>query len=237
MRTAPRTGDEDVALIAFDTVSVTAGDRTVLADICLTLRERRIAVIGANGSGKSTFARLINGLRRPSIGAVTVDGLDTVKAAKEIRRHVGFLFQDPDNQIVMPLVEEDLRFSVKALKLGPAAENARIERILDTYRLTHLRHQPSHSLSGGEKQLLALANAMLREPRYLVLDEPTTLLDLKNRKRVMNAIDGLEQTVICVTHDLEIAATAERVLVLADGRVAYDGTATDAIAAYREMAA
>lgn len=223
-------------MIAFDTVSVTAGDRTVLADINLTLRERRIAVIGANGSGKSTFARLINGLRRPSTGAVTVDGLDTVKAAKDVRRQVGFLFQDPDNQIVMPLVEEDLRFSLKALKLAPAAVDERIARILDSYGLTHLRHQPSHTLSGGEKQLLALANSMLREPRYLVLDEPTTLLDLKNRKRVMDAIDGLEQMVICVTHDLEIAATAERVLVLAEGRIAFDGPARDAIAAYREMA-
>ncbi|WP_193173116.1 energy-coupling factor ABC transporter ATP-binding protein [Nisaea nitritireducens] len=223
-------------MIIFDTVSVTAGNRTVLADISLTLRERRIAVIGANGSGKSTFARLINGLRRPSTGTVTVDGLDTVKAAKDVRRQVGFLFQDPDNQIVMPLVDEDLRFSLKALKLSPAAENDRVEQILDSYGLTHLRHQPSHSLSGGEKQLLALANSMLRGPRYLVLDEPTTLLDLKNRKRVMAAIDALEQTVICVTHDLEIAATAERVLILADGRIAFDGPALDAIAAYREMA-
>ncbi|MEP6146399.1 MAG: ABC transporter ATP-binding protein, partial [Nisaea sp.] len=185
---------------------------------------------------KSTFARLINGLRRPSTGTVTVDGLDTVKAAKDVRRQVGFLFQDPDNQIVMPLVEEDLRFSLKGLKLPPAAEDERIERILDSYGLTDLRNQPSHSLSGGEKQLLALANSMLRKPRYLVLDEPTTLLDLKNRKRVMDAIDGLEQTVICVTHDLEIAATAERVLVLAEGLVAFDGPASAAIAAYREMA-
>lgn len=224
-------------MIAFDTVSVTAGDRTVLSNISLTLRERRIAVIGANGSGKSTFARLINGLRRPSTGTITVDGLDTVKHAKDVRRQVGFLFQDPDNQIVMPLVEEDLRFSLKALKLAPAAVDERIDRILDSYGLAYLRHQPSHSLSGGEKQLLALANSMLREPRYLVLDEPTTLLDLKNRKRVMDAIDGLEQTVIYVTHDLEIAAGAERVLVLAEGRIAFDGHAPDAIAAYREMAA
>lgn len=224
-------------MIAFDTVSVTAGDRTVLSNISLTLRERRIAVIGANGSGKSTFARLINGLRQPSTGTITVDGLDTVKHAKDVRRQVGFLFQDPDNQIVMPLVEEDLRFSLKALKLAPAAVDERIDRILDSYGLAYLRHQPSHSLSGGEKQLLALANSMLREPRYLVLDEPTTLLDLKNRKRVTDAIDGLEQTVIYVTHDLEIAAGAERVLVLAEGRIAFDGHAPDAIAAYREMAA
>ena len=135
----------------------------------------------------------------------------------------------------MPLVDEDLRFSLKALKLSRGDENDRVEQILEIYGLAHLRHQPSYSLSGGEKQLLALANAMLREPRYLVLDEPTTLLDL-NRKRVMAAIDALEQTAICVTHDLEIAAAAERVLVLADGHIVFDGPAADAIAAYREMA-
>ena len=223
-------------MIAFDTVGVTVGDRTVLEDISLTLRERRIGVIGANGSGKSTFARLINGLHRPSKGTVTVDGLDTVKAAKDVRRKVGFLFQNPENQIVMPLVDEDIRFSLKALKMSRGDENDRVEQILEIYGLAHLRHQPSYSLSGGEKQLLALANAMLREPRYLVLDEPTTLLDLMNRKRVMAAIDALEQTVICVTHDLEIAAAAERVLVLAGGHIVFDGPAADAIAAYREMA-
>ncbi|MBO6561521.1 MAG: ABC transporter ATP-binding protein [Nisaea sp.] len=202
----------------------------------MTLRERRIAVIGANGSGKSTFARLLNGLVRPSSGRVTVDGVDTAKDAKAVRRLVGFLFQDPDNQIVMPLVEEDLRFSLKALKLDRPEEDAAIERILSRFALGHLREQPSHNLSGGEKQLLALANILLRAPRYLVLDEPTTLLDLRNRRRVMEAIDALPETVICVTHDLEIAAGYERVLLLEDGRVLDDGPAEAVIARYRSMA-
>jgi biotin transport system ATP-binding protein len=167
---------------------------------------------------------------------VTVDGVDTAKDPKAVRRLVGFLFQDPDNQIVMPLVEEDLRFSLKALKLDRPEEDAAIERILSRFALGHLREQPSHNLSGGEKQLLALANILLRAPRYLVLDEPTTLLDLRNRRRVMEAIDVLPETVICVTHDLEIAAGYERVLLLEDGRVLDDGPAEAVIARYRSMA-
>jgi biotin transport system ATP-binding protein len=223
-------------LISLEQVNVTVPGRTVLKDVTLTLRERRIAVIGANGSGKSTFARLLNGLVRPSSGRVTVDGVDTAKDPKAVRRLVGFLFQDPDNQIVMPLVEEDLRFSLKALKLDRPEEDAAIERILSRFALGHLREQPSHNLSGGEKQLLALANILLRAPRYLVLDEPTTLLDLRNRRRVMEAIDVLPETVICVTHDLEIAAGYERVLLLEDGRVLDDGPAEAVIARYRSMA-
>ncbi|WP_366817052.1 ABC transporter ATP-binding protein [Nisaea sp.] len=223
-------------MISLEQVNATVPGRTVLKDVTLTLRERRIAVIGANGSGKSTFARLLNGLVRPSSGRVTVDGVDTAKDAKAVRRLVGFLFQDPDNQIVMPLVEEDLRFSLKALKLDRPEEDAAIERILSRFALGHLREQPSHNLSGGEKQLLALANILLRAPRYLVLDEPTTLLDLRNRRRVMEAIDALPETVICVTHDLEIAAGYERVLLLEDGRVLDDGPAEAVIARYRSMA-
>jgi biotin transport system ATP-binding protein len=223
-------------LISLEQVNVTVPGRTVLKDVTLTLRERRIAVIGANGSGKSTYARLLNGLVRPSSGRVTVDGVDTAKDPKAVRRLVGFLFQDPDNQIVMPLVEEDLRFSLKALKLDRPEEDAAIERILSRFALGHLREQPSHNLSGGEKQLLALANILLRAPRYLVLDEPTTLLDLRNRRRVMEAIDVLPETVICVTHDLEIAAGYERVLLLEDGRVLDDGPAEAVIARYRSMA-
>nr|WP_292884346.1 ABC transporter ATP-binding protein [Nisaea sp.] len=222
--------------MSLEQVNATVPGRTVLKDVTLTLRERRIAVIGANGSGKSTFARLLNGLVRPSSGRVTVDGVDTAKDAKAVRRLVGFLFQDPDNQIVMPLVEEDLRFSLKALKLDRPEEDAAIERILSRFALGHLREQPSHNLSGGEKQLLALANILLRAPRYLVLDEPTTLLDLRNRRRVMEAIDALPETVICVTHDLEIAAGYERVLLLEDGRVLDDGPAEAVIARYRSMA-
>lgn len=222
-------------MISFEHVSVAVPERTVLADISLTLAERRIAVIGANGSGKSTFARLINGLARPSSGRVTVDGIDTAKDVKAVRQRVGFLFQDPENQIVMPLVEEDLRFSLKALKLDRTGEDEAIERILSRFNLGHLREQPSHALSGGEKQLLALGNMLLRTPRYLVLDEPTTLLDLRNRRKIIEAIEGLEETVICVTHDLDIAAGFDRVLLLADGRVLADGLPDEVIARYRSL--
>ncbi|WP_308220063.1 energy-coupling factor ABC transporter ATP-binding protein [Nisaea acidiphila] len=223
-------------MIVFENACVEVPGRTILRDISLSLSERRIAIIGANGSGKSTFARLLNGLAKPSSGRVLIDGIDTAKAPRGVRALVGFLFQDPDDQIVMPLVEEDLRFSLKALKLDKDGEDAAIERILSRFGLKDLRQQPAHYLSGGEKQLLALANILLRAPRYLVLDEPTTLLDLRNRRRILDAMDGLEETVICVTHDLEIAAGFERVLLLDSGRVLADGAPADVIARYRSLA-
>ncbi|UUX52243.1 energy-coupling factor ABC transporter ATP-binding protein [Nisaea acidiphila] len=222
--------------MVFENACVEVPGRTILRDISLSLSERRIAIIGANGSGKSTFARLLNGLAKPSSGRVLIDGIDTAKAPRGVRALVGFLFQDPDDQIVMPLVEEDLRFSLKALKLDKDGEDAAIERILSRFGLKDLRQQPAHYLSGGEKQLLALANILLRAPRYLVLDEPTTLLDLRNRRRILDAMDGLEETVICVTHDLEIAAGFERVLLLDSGRVLADGAPADVIARYRSLA-
>ena len=223
-------------MIVFENASVAVSEREILRDISLCLSERRIAIIGANGSGKSTFARLLNGLAVPSSGRVLVDGIDTARDAKKVRALVGFLFQDPDDQIVMPLVEEDLRFSLKALKLDKDGEDLAIERILSRFGLEDLRQQPSHYLSGGEKQLLALANILLRAPRYLVLDEPTTLLDLRNRRRILNAINGLQETVICVTHDLEVASDFERVLLLDSGRVLADGPPADVIARYRGLA-
>lgn len=222
-------------MISLERVSVTVPGRTVLADISLNLTERRIAVIGPNGSGKSTFARLLNGLAKPAAGRVTVDGFDASRDTKAVRGLVGFLFQDPDNQIVMPLVEEDLRFSLKAMKFDRAAEDAAIEQILSRFSLDHLREQPSHSLSGGEKQLLALANILLRKPRYLVLDEPTTLLDLRNRRRIVEAVESLPETVICITHDLEIVASFERALLLDAGRIVADGPPETVISRYRGL--
>lgn len=224
-------------MITFENVTVTVEGRTILENITLRLTERRIAVIGANGSGKTTLMRLVNGLARPSQGRVTVDDIDAGKDPKAVRRLVGILFQDPDSQIVMPLVEEDLRFSLKPLKLGREAEEAAVTEILARYGLTHLREQPAHMLSGGEKQLLALANVLIRKPRHVLLDEPTTLLDLRNRRRIAEAVAALEESVICVTHDLDFIRDFERVLVLDGGRIAFDGPPETAIPHYEAMAA
>ena len=213
------------------------GERPVLEGLELTLSERRIAVVGGNGSGKSTFARLLNGLLVPERGQVLVEGLDTRKDARAIRRKVGFVFQNPDNQIVLPTVEEDLAFGLKNLKLPQADISARVTAMLRRYGLEDFRHHPAHLLSGGQKQLLALSSVLVMEPRYIVFDEPTTLLDLRNKRRFAQAIHELPQTAIVVSHDLELLRDFDRVLVFEAGRVVVDDVPSVALDAYVRMMA
>ena len=199
------------------------GDRVVLAGISLTLTERRVGVIGANGSGKSTFARLLNGLVVPTSGTVQVDGLDTRTQAREVRRRVGFVFQDPDAQIVHPTVAEDLAFGPRNQGLPDEEIDRRVEEMLDRYELAGHRDHPAHLLSGGQKQLLAIAGVLAMRPQRIVFDEPTTLLDLTNTRKVGRVIEELEQDVVVVTHHLDLLSGFDRVLVVEDGRVVADG--------------
>jgi biotin transport system ATP-binding protein len=211
------------------------GDRMVLADVDLHLTERRIGVVGANGSGKSTFARLLNGLVMPTTGAVLVDGLDTRNAVREVRRRVGFVFQDPDAQIVHPTVAEDAAYGLENQGV-PAAERAeRVAEVLDRYGLAGHADHPAHLLSGGQKQLLAIAGVLVMRPVRIVFDEPTTLLDLVNTRRVAQVIEELEQRAVVVTHDLDLLEGFDRVLVIDGGRVVEDGPPDSSIAAYRSL--
>ncbi|MCT8265740.1 MULTISPECIES: energy-coupling factor ABC transporter ATP-binding protein [Hyphomicrobiales] len=205
-----------------------------LKGIDLTLDEKRIGIVGSNGSGKSTFARLLNGLLIPTSGQVLVDGLDTAKSGKAVRRKVGFVFQNPDNQIVFPIVEEDVAFGLKGLKLPAAQRGALVEEVLDRYGLGPFRSHPSHTLSGGQKQLLALAGVLITRPDCVVFDEPTTLLDLRNARRVAKVIDEMEETVIVVTHDLPLLESFDRVIVFDQGRVIADDAPNSALARYVE---
>ncbi|MBB3082681.1 energy-coupling factor ABC transporter ATP-binding protein [Geodermatophilus sabuli] len=208
------------------------GDRTVLSSISLTLTEPRVGVIGGNGSGKSTFARLLNGLVLPSSGTVLVDGLDTRSRAREVRRRVGFVFQDPDAQIVHPTVAEDLAFGPTNQGVAPAEIDRRVDDVLVRYGLDGHRDHPAHLLSGGQKQLLAIAGVLVMRPERIVFDEPTTLLDLANTRRVARVIDELEQDVVVVTHHLDLLAGFDRVLVFEDGRVAADGSPAETVPWY-----
>lgn len=221
-------------MIEIDTVRLAYGDRTVLRDISLSLTERRIGIIGANGSGKSSFARLLNGLVLPTSGTVKIDGLDTRSKGKEVRRKVGFVFQNPDNQIVFPTVAEDLAFGMKNLGLAKDEIARRTDAILARYDLSDLRDHPAHLLSGGQKQLLAISGVLVMDPAYLVLDEPTTLLDLRNTRRIAAAIAALEQTVILATHDLDLLTDFDRVLVFDEARIVADDTPANALPFYRE---
>jgi biotin transport system ATP-binding protein len=219
-------------MIELQSVSHSFGDRPVLRDLNLTLTERRIAVVGANGSGKSTFVRLLNGLLIPDDGAVRVDGLDTRTDARAVRRRVGFVFQDPDIQIVMPTVEEDIAFGLKNLKLDRAEIARRVDRVLTRYGLAGHRDHPAHLLSGGQKQLLAICSVLVMEPAHVVFDEPTTLLDLRNKRKIAGIIGDLPQTAIVVSHDLDMLADFDRVLVFDQGRVVADDRPAAAIAHY-----
>jgi biotin transport system ATP-binding protein len=208
------------------------GDRTVLRDVDLRLAERRIGVVGANGSGKSTLARLLNGLVVPSEGSVVVDGLDTRREGPAVRRHVGFVFTDPDAQIVMPTVAEDVAFSLRRSGLDRAARAARVSEVLQRFGLADHADHAAHLLSGGQKQLLALAAVLVTEPDVLVCDEPTTLLDARNARRVAQLLADLPQQVVLVTHHLEQLDGFDRVLVVDGGRVVADGPPARALAAY-----
>ena len=211
--------------------------RTVLDEVTVRLTERRVGIVGANGSGKSTFVRLLNGLVVPTSGMVTVNGLDTRRHGREIRRQVGFCFTDPDAQIVMPTVREDIAFGLRRRGLSRQEVESRVADALHRFGLADHADHPAHLLSGGQKQLLALASVLVTEPSVLVLDEPTTLLDLRNAALVAGQVDQLEQQVLLVTHHLELLAAYDRVLVFDAGRLVHDAGPDEAVAFYRKLMA
>lgn len=223
--------------IDFRGVSHRYGDREVLHGIDLQLREHRIGIVGANGSGKSTLARMINGLVAPTRGTVTVDGFDATRQGREVRRRVGFVFTDPDNQIVMPTVAEDLAFSLRRRGLAKDEVAARVAAALERFGLAGHPDHPTHLLSGGQKQLLALAAVMITEPAVVVADEPTTLLDLRNARLVHGLLNSLPAQVVLVTHHLDLLAGWDRAILLDGGRIVADDMPERTVAVYRELMA
>lgn len=226
-----------MAEIRFTAVQHRFGERTVLAGIDLVLTEHRIGIVGANGSGKSTLARMINGLVSPTSGTVTVDGLDTARKGREVRRRVGFVFTDPDNQIVMPTVAEDVAFSLRRSGLDKAEVAERVTETLGRFGLSGHADHPTHLLSGGQKQLLALAAVLVTGPAVIVADEPTTLLDLRNARMVSDLLYRLPEQLILVTHHLHLLDGFDRVVVLDAGRVVADGPPAEALPTYTGLLA
>ncbi len=228
-------------MIEVDHVSHSYGEggrrREVLRDVSVRLAERRVGIIGANGSGKSTFVRLLNGLVLPEQGRVRVDGLDTRSDGRGVRRRVGFCFTNPDAQIVMPTVGEDVAFGLRRRRIPRTERDALVRDVLDRFDLADHADHPAHLLSGGQKQLLALAAVLVTEPSVLVLDEPTTLLDLRNARRVAGYLQGLDQQVLLVTHHLELLDRFDRVLVFDEARLVHDSDPADAVAFYRKLMA
>lgn len=221
------------AHIALDGVTVEREGRRILSDVSVDLTAPRIAVIGANGSGKSTFARLLNGLVVPTSGRVNVHGLDTRRDVSVLRRRVGFVFTDPQAQLLMPTPAEDLALSLRG---RPRAEiDARVADALAEHGLADRADVAVSELSGGQRQLLALASVLITQPELIVADEPTTLLDLRNAGRIAGLLLAQTAQVVIVTHDLDLAARCDHVVLFDDGAVVAAGEPAAVIAAYRSL--
>ena len=200
-------------------------------DFSLTINEGEfIAVLGHNGSGKSTLAKLANGLLLPENGDILVSGMNTKNEDEDIKikQTVGVVFQNPDNQIVATIVEEDVAFGPENLGVEPSEIRRRVDESLKIVGMYKYKNHEPHKLSGGQKQRVAIAGIIAMEPRCIILDEPTAMLDPEGRRDVMNAIKRLNRelgiTVVYITHYMEEACEADRIVVMDDSRLLMDGT-------------
>lgn len=237
------------------------GHRRILKDVSLRFTAKRTAVLGLNGSGKSTLLGLFNGLTHPDEGIVRVNGVDTLEAPSRssqgtrgnshgARGHsqgafegVGMLFAQPEAQLIMPTVAEDIDLSLRraaAVEGSALSGEQRLERIRELLRergLEHLESQSVFTLSGGEKQLVALTSVLAARPQILLLDEPTTLLDLRNRARLLKHLESLNQMLVLSTHDLDLAASCDEAVIIHDGRLLAQGDAVQLVQQYRTWCA
>lgn len=206
-------------------------EKAALKNISLAIRKGEVvAIVGHNGSGKSTLCKMLNALLVPAEGSVTVDGMDTrdEKNLLEIRRRVGMVFQNPDNQLVTTIVEEDVGFGPENLGVAPAEIRARVEAALRDVEMSAYADKASHALSGGQKQRVAIAGLLAMQPEVLVLDEATAMLDPRGREEVLSTVKTLNRargmTVVMITQFMEEALGADRVFVLSEGRLVMEGT-------------
>lgn len=234
-------------ILKFDNVSFSYDEITedtskteyAIRNVSLSIKTGEyVAVLGHNGSGKSTFAKLCNGILVPDEGQVLVNGLSThnpsddeaenLEHIMKIRKDVGMVFQNPDNQIVATIVEEDVAFGPENLGVDPLEIRKRVDESLKAVGMYEYRGHEPHKLSGGQKQRVAIAGILAMQPRCLVLDESTAMLDPRGRREVMNTVrklhDDLGMTVVFITHFMDEAVTADRVVVMDKGHVIMDGT-------------
>ena len=216
-------------MLQFEKVSFAyPGDEPVLHEISFLVRDgERVGLIGANGSGKSTLLKLIPGLLQPLEGRILADGLPIDREhLAEIRRRIGYVLQDADNQMFMPTVLDDMVFGPMNYGMSRAAAEELAVRTLEDLQLQHLQTRYNHKLSGGEKRMAAIATILMMQPSILLMDEPSSSLDPRNRRMLIRTLNALSQTKLIATHDLDMVLdTCDRVLLLGEGRLAADGTA------------
>ena len=215
--------------ITFEYTKPDGQRRKALDGVSLSIEKGSFtAIIGHNGSGKSTLAKNINALLRPTTGRVFVDGLDTAEETNVwgVRRRVAMVFQNPDNQIVSAIVEDDIAFGPENLGIDPDEIRERVDFALSAVEMEEYRQKPPHLLSGGQKQRIAIAGAVAMQPKCIIFDEPTAMLDPRGRRDVLDTIKKLKETgmtVILITHFMEEAAMADRIIVMDKGKIRMDG--------------
>lgn len=214
---------------------------TVIKDVSLEIsRGEFVAVLGHNGSGKSTIAKLMNAINIPESGKVTINGMDTSDESNlfDIRKTVGMVFQNPDNQIVATVVEEDVAFALENIGIEPSEIRKRVDQSLKTVGMYEYREHAPHKLSGGQKQRVAIAGILAMKPECIVLDEPTAMLDPIGRREIMATITELNKlgvTIVLITHYMDEAARAKRIVVVDSGSIVMDGTPKSVFARSEEL--
>ncbi len=218
-------------MIEVKNVSYRYDDRAALDGIDLTIDDGEfVAIIGANGSGKSTLAKNLNGLLLPTEGRVLVDGIDTRDDVWSVRARVGMVFQNPDNQIVGAVVEDDVAFGPENLGVEPLEIRRRVDEALSTVGMLEYRGAAPHKLSGGQKQRVAIAGVLAMRTKCIVFDEATAMLDPRGRSEVLSTIEDLHRrglTIVMITHHMDEAARASRVIVMDGGRIVKLGSARE----------
>lgn len=216
--------------------------KQILKDIDLEIKEGEfLALLGHNGSGKSTLAKLINGLLIPGEGDVLVDGMNTKNEEKiwDIRRNAGMVFQNPDNQLVATIVEDEVAFGPENLGIEPAEIRKRVDKALEDVGMSDYKKNAPHLLSGGQKQRVAIAGILAMSPKYIILDEPTAMLDPSGRREVIDTLVKLNKeenkTIILITHYMEEAAISDRVVVMEDGNIVLSGKPREVFSQVEEI--
>ena len=216
--------------------------KQILKDIDLEIKEGEfLALLGHNGSGKSTLAKLINGLLIPGEGDVLVDGMNTKNEEEiwNIRRNAGMVFQNPDNQLVATIVEDEVAFGPENLGIEPAEIRKRVDKALEDVGMSDYKKNAPHLLSGGQKQRVAIAGILAMSPKYIILDEPTAMLDPSGRREVIDTLVKLNKeenkTIILITHYMEEAAISDRVVVMEDGNIVISGKPREVFSQVEEI--
>lgn len=227
-------------MIKFDGVFFQYDNSSVLENINLEIAEGELIVLlGLNGSGKTSLFKMINGLLKPSSGTVLVDGMDTREEALlwSVRKRVGMIFQNPESQIVGTTVEEDIAFGMENIGVPRDEMIRRVDQVLDFVKMSELKHVEPHHLSGGQKQLLCIASTLAMHPKYMVMDEPTSMIDPISRENILETIVELHKlgkTVLFSTHILDEIVIAPRVIYLRNGKIAFDGSPVEVINSVKE---